>query len=68
MSETDTETPETVIKYLKYVGEGSALIGIPARDLTLNEVAIDGLNIEYLVNTGLYEIVREEPDGDRTRP
>jgi hypothetical protein len=47
---------------LKYVGNGSFLVGIPARDLSASEVKRFGL--ERLVATGLYtEIIRKPKAG-----
>ena len=39
---------------LKYVGDGTALIGIPARDLTARELAGLPLRRIELLATGLY--------------
>ena len=47
---------------VKYVGKGSFIVGIPARDLTAPEVKRYGL--ERLVATGLYtEIIRKPKAG-----
>jgi hypothetical protein len=40
---------------LKYIGDGSAIIGIPARDLSDEEVAqLDQAVVDDLVRFGLY--------------
>lgn len=44
---------------LKYIGNGSALIGVPARDLTKNDIdwVLDaGFSMEHLLASGLYEL------------
>ena len=48
---------EKVEKGLKYVGDGGFLPGIPARDLSAEEVKEYGL--EWLLQTGLYEEIKE---------
>lgn len=44
---------------LKYIGNGSFIIDIPARDLTDDEVKLYG-GVVALVKTGLYEKVEEK--------
>ena len=44
---------------LKYIGMGSWLYGIPAKDLTAEKVEKHG-GVEYLVGTGLYQEVKPE--------
>lgn len=44
---------------LKYVGGGAFLIGVPARDLTDEEIEELGLDRKILIESGLYE---EEPE------
>ena len=44
---------------LKYIGMGSWMYGIPAKDLTAEEVEKHG-GVEYLVGTGLYEVVKRK--------
>lgn len=44
---------------LRYVGEGKAIIGIPARDLRDEEVKEYG-GEDFLVGTGLYEKMEDE--------
>ena len=39
---------------LKYIGAGAYLPGIPARDLTADEVEAIGLTVAELVGSGLY--------------
>jgi len=46
---------------LKYIGLGSWMYGIPAKDLTAEEVEKHG-GVEYLVGTGLYIVEDEEFD------
>ncbi len=46
---------------LKYVGKGVFIAGIPARDLTQDEVNSFG-GEEYLIGTGLYELEATEND------
>ena len=48
---------------LKYIGMGSWMYGIPAMDLTAEEVEKHG-GAEYLVGTGLYEVFQAEPSED----
>jgi len=49
---------------LKYVGEGEFLMGVPARDLTPQDIATLEATLAYkdltkfLVNSGLYEEVK----------
>lgn len=45
---------------LKYIGNGASIIGIPARDLTDDEVKEHG-GVVVLVKTGLYERVEVKP-------
>ena len=45
---------------MKYIGNGF-LIGIPARDLTDDEVIKHG-GEKFLLSTGLYAKVKKEPD------
>ena len=45
--------------YLKYIGDGSYVPGIPARDLSEGEV--DQYTLEDLLATGLYEEVKTAP-------
>ena len=40
---------------LKYVGGGNAITGVPARDLTTEEITELGLNEEQLIQSGLYQ-------------
>jgi hypothetical protein len=47
---------------LKYISDGGFLPGIPARDLTADEVEQNG-GREWLLSTGLYAEVEEEEDG-----
>ena len=44
---------------LKYIGMGSWMYGIPAMDLTAEEVEKHG-GVEYLVGTGLYQEIEPE--------
>lgn len=39
---------------LKYIGKGSFIIGVPARDLTSEEVKKYG-GRDFLISTGLYQ-------------
>lgn len=39
---------------LRYVGDGAALPGVPARDLTDDDLAAFALDADALVKTGLY--------------
>ena len=43
---------------MKYIGMGSWMYGIPAKDLTSEQVEKHG-GVEYLVGTGLYEVVQK---------
>lgn len=45
---------------LKYIGNGTALPGIPARDLSDDEVKRHG-GTRFLVSTGLYEYIKKPP-------
>ena len=52
---------------LKYIGMGSFLYGIPARDL--NELEVEELGgVEYLVGTGLYEVMQKESEAETIFP
>ena len=44
---------------LKYVGKGSFLVGVPARDLNASEVKKYGDG--KLLNSGLYEEIKRNP-------
>jgi hypothetical protein len=46
-------------KGLKYIGKGDAVIGIPARDLSAEEVKHFG-GVDFLISTGLYRA--DEPE------
>lgn len=40
---------------LKYIGNGQYLKDVPARDLTLEEIAAMGISADELIASGLYE-------------
>ena len=44
---------------LKYVGKGSFLVGVPARDLNASEAKKFG--IERLLNSSLYQEIKRKP-------
>ncbi len=44
---------------LKYVGKGSFLVGVPARDLSASEAKKYGES--KLLNSGLYEEIKRKP-------
>ena len=44
---------------MKYVGKGSFLVGVPARDLNASEVKKYGDG--KLLNSGLYEEIKRKP-------
>lgn len=44
---------------LKYIGKGSFLVGVPARDLNTSEAKRFG--IERLLNSNLYEEIKRKP-------
>jgi len=45
------------VKWAKYIGNGSHIIGIPGRDMTLEEWNALGKGLqEHLVHMGLYEV------------
>jgi len=44
---------------LKYVGKGSFLVGVPARDLSASEAKRFG--IERLLNSNLYQEIKRKP-------
>ena len=46
-------------KALEYVGQGAWLPGVPARDLTAEEVEGLGLDAKALVKSGLYKEVKQ---------
>ena len=48
---------------LKYIGMGSWMYGIPAMDLTAEEVEKHG-GVECLVGTGLYEVIQKESEAE----
>lgn len=52
---------------LKYIGGGTFIIGIPARDLTAAEVKEHGGVVE-LCKTGLYERVAKDPKATKELP
>ena len=57
---------------LKYIGAGAYLPGIPARDLTADEVEAIGLTVAELVGSGLYESPHPNPlptkgEGNKTK-
>ncbi len=45
---------------LNYIGKGAFLIGVPARDLSADEVRLYG-GEEMLLSTGLYEKANDKP-------
>lgn len=51
---------------LRYTGGGheGALIGVPARDLSAEELEELGLSAERLVSSGLYELTEVIPASD----
>jgi hypothetical protein len=49
---------------LEYVGGGAFIDGIPARDLTAEDLEGLGWDAERLTTTDLYEFVEDEPDAD----
>jgi len=49
---------------LKYVGRGAFLIGVPARDLTDEEIEQLGLDKKALIKSGLY---KEDKPNTETR-
>lgn len=51
---------------LKYIGSGAILPGVPARDLTKEEVREHG-GIAELVRTGLYERVATKEQADEPK-
>ena len=54
---------------LKYVGDGRFLIGIPARDLSDEEVKSLEISERGLVKTGLYKAMKskkEDGNGDNS--
>ena len=52
---------------MKYIGMGSWMYGIPAKDLTSEQVEKHG-GVEYLVGTGLYEVVQKESEEETIFP
>lgn len=48
---------------VKYVGNGSFLVGIPARDLSASEVKKFG--IVKLIDSGLYAEIKRKPKADQ---
>ena len=44
---------------MKYVGKGSFLVGVPARDLNASEAKRFG--IERLLNSSLYQEIKRKP-------
>ena len=51
---------------LKYVGKGAFLIGVPARDLTDEEIEKLGLDKKALIKSGLYE--EDKPQSKAEKP
>ena len=50
---------------LKYVGKGNYLIGVPARDLSDEEVEKLGLDKKVLIKSGLY--IEEKPKVEKPK-
>lgn len=44
---------------MKYIGNGNAIVGVPARDLTPEEV--EKFGEAFLLESGLYEREKEKP-------
>ncbi len=40
---------------LFYIGDGAALVGLPARDVTEKEVKASGYSLAEILESGLYE-------------
>ncbi len=51
---------------MKYVGKGSFLVGVPARDLNASEVKKFG--ISRLLESGLYEEVKRKSKAELEKP
>ena len=45
--------------FLKYIGDGSYIPGIPARDLSESEAKL--VNLDDLIASGLYEEIKRSP-------
>lgn len=39
---------------LKYIGDGSVLVGLPPRDLTAEEIAASEYSLKDILDSGLY--------------
>lgn len=53
--------------YLRYIGTGAAIVGVPARDLTLEEFEKATTNGHDLLASGIYELAEpntEYPGGE----
>ena len=48
---------------LLYIGNGAALVGVPARDLTNADIAAFDLNVNELLKSGLYKKADHNGDG-----
>ena len=53
-------------KILIYIGDGF-LVGLPARDVTSNELQASGYSMDEVLATGQYEIVPQD-GGNETIP
>lgn len=48
--------------YLKYTGNGAAIFGVPARDLTIEEAEKAKAEGHDLLNSGIYELAEPPTD------
>lgn len=57
-TKSQSEKPQSERIVAKYTGDGSWIPGVPAKDLTLEEVIKAGLSL--LISSGLYREIGEE--------
>ncbi len=51
---------------LKYVGDGTAFPGVPARDLTRGDVIMSNYKLDFLADSTIYSTVAQKPTVSKT--
>lgn len=54
--------------YLKYIGTGAAIIGVPARDLTKDEADVARVLGHDLLASGIYKLAEPEATANEIPP